>query len=214
MKLKFLGVALGVALSATAISASAQKSYTEGKAVYTTSMMGMNGEATTYFKGDSSAVVTQRGPAKITILNNAKTDYFAILVDVPVANMKKAAVATPAEAEDFASQLPDFTFTATTETKVINGFNCKKVIAKDNKSGKSYDFWVTNDISAPLGSGAKIFAKAGGFPVQYTMVQQGVEVSNTLKSIDDSKVPAGTFGIPAGFDRITLTDLQAMGGKR
>lgn len=213
MKLKFLSVAFGIALSATAISASAQKVYNEGKAVFATKAMGMEGEATNYFKGDSSVVITKQGPANIKILANTKTDFFAVLVDVPVANMKKAAVATPAEVEDFNAQLPELTFTPTTETKQINGFNCKKVTAKD-KAGKTSDVWVTNDFTAPLGTGAKTYGKVGGYPVQYTITQNGVEVTNTLKSIDDSKAPAGTFAIPAGYDRITLTDLQSLGGGR
>ncbi|MBS7563071.1 DUF4412 domain-containing protein [Mucilaginibacter sp. Bleaf8] len=214
MNTKFLTVAFGIALSATAMSASAQKVYSEGKAVYTASVGGMQVEATSYFKGDSSLTVTQQGPATIKLLNNSKTDYFAVLVDVPVANIKKAAVATPAEVEEIQSQLPELTFTPTNETKQINGFNCKKVIAKDPKSGKSYDTWVTTDFKAPLGSAERLYGKAGGYPVQFTALQNGQEVTNTLKAIDGSKVAAGTFGIPAGFDKISLSDLKAMGGGR
>ncbi|WDF53746.1 DUF4412 domain-containing protein [Mucilaginibacter sp. KACC 22063] len=211
MKLKFLNVALGVVLSATALSASAQKAYTEGKAVYTAQVNGMTGEATVYFKGDSSATVTNQGPAKIVLLSNSKTDYLAVLVDVPVANIKKAGIATPAEMEEAQAQLPQLTFTPTTETKQISGFNCKKVIAKD-KDGKAYDTWVTTDFTAPLGTASKLYAKAGGYPVQFTVFQNGMAVTNTLKSIDDSKAPAGTYAIPAGFDKISLTDLKNMAG--
>ncbi|MCJ8211214.1 DUF4412 domain-containing protein [Mucilaginibacter sp. RS28] len=211
MKVKLFNVALGLALTATAMSASAQKVYKEGKAVFATQAMGMAGEATMYFKGDSSAISTKQGPANLTFLNNSKTDYLAVLVDVPVANIKKAGVGTPAEIDEMQSQLPQLTFTPATETKQINGFNCKRVVAKD-KDGKTFDVWVTNDISAPLGMNGKMFANAGGFPVQYTITQNGVAVENTLKSIDESKAPAGTFIIPAGFDKITLTELRAMSG--
>ncbi|WP_158828463.1 DUF4412 domain-containing protein [Mucilaginibacter lacusdianchii] len=214
MNIKSLSVALGIALSATTMSASAQKVFTEGKVVYSASVMGRQTEATNYFKGDSSVTIQQNGPANIKIINNSKTDYFAVVVDVPVANIKKAAVATPAEVEEVNAQMPEFAFTPSTETKVINGFNCKKVVAKDSKSGKSYDIWITNDIKAPLGTAEKLFGKAGGFPVQFTVVQNGAEVTNILKSIDATKAPAGSFGIPAGFDRITLTELKAMSGGR
>jgi hypothetical protein len=214
MNIKSLSVALGIALSATAMSASAQKVYTEGKAVYGASVMGMQADATVYFKGDSSVTVTQSGPATIKILNNSKTDYFAVLVDVPVANIKKAGIGTPAEVEEMQAEYPEYTFTQTTETKQINGFNCKKVVAKDTKSGTTNDIWVTNDFTAPLGTAAKLFGKAGGYPVQFIVKQNGQEVTNILKSIDGSKVAAGTFGIPAGYDKITLTELKAMSGGR
>jgi len=36
----------------------------------------------------------------------------------------------------------------------------------------------------------------------------------TLKAISDEKVPAGTFAIGAGYDKISLSDLKAMGGRR
>jgi hypothetical protein len=149
----------------------------------------------------------QQGPAAIKVLS-FKQDYFAILVDVPVANIKKAGIATPAELEDALSQIPTFTFTPTTETKQIAGYNCKKVIAKDSKSGSSLDTWVTTDISAPPSAFSQIYAKAGGFPVQYTVSQMGATITNTLKSISDAKAAPGTFGIPAGYDKITLTDLR------
>lgn len=206
---KLFTAAMGIALSATALSASAQKSYTEGTAVYEAA----GTEAKVYFKGDSSATVIQQGPATIKVLG-FKEDYLAVLVDVPVANIKKAGVATPGELEEAMSKLPSFTFTPTTETKQINGYNCKKVIAKDAKGNTSFDTWVTNDISAPASAYSTIYAKVGGFPVQFTVNQMGRSITNTLKSISDAKPPVGTFGIPAGFDKITLTELSAMSGGR
>lgn len=203
---------MGIALTATALTASAQKSFTEGTATYEASVGGQSVEAKVMFKGDSSATVMQQGPANIKILG-FKEDYLAVLVNVPVANIKKAAVATPGELEETLSKLPSFTFTPTTETKQIAGYNCKKVIAKDSKSNTSFDTWVTTDISAPASAFSTLYAKAGGFPVQFTVNQMGKNVTNTLKTISDAKVPAGTFGIPAGFDRITLTELSAMGGR-
>jgi hypothetical protein len=84
---------------------------------------------------------------------------------------------------------------------------------KDSKSGSSYVAWVTKDVVAPTNSLTKYFADAGGFPVQFTTMQQGQSIDVTLKSVTDEKAPAGTFGIPAGFDKITLDDLKAMSGK-
>lgn len=206
------GIAL---LSVCAVGAKAQKVYKEGSATFTMSSSMGSVDSKSYFKADSNATITQQGPAKITVLTaGADGDYLTILVDVPVANIKKAAVATPAEVEDFMAKLPKLTFTPGTETKQISGFNCKKVVAKDEK-GTAYDVWVTNDITAPITGVSKLYAKAGGYPVQFTTFQQGQTISVTLKSIAEEKVPAGTFAIPAGYDKITLTDLQAMsGGKR
>jgi len=212
MNRKFLTIALGLALTATVMTASAQKKYTEGVATYAMKVNGQEVETKTYFRGDSSYALTQQGPATIKVLSNTKGDYLAILVDVPVASMKKAAVATPAEIEQAQSMEPKFTFTPGTETKVINGFNCKKVMAKDDK-GKEYEAWVTNDVTAPSNGMTKYFASAGGFPVQFTTTQMGQSVNVTLKSMADAKVPAGAFSIPIDYERITLTDLKSLGGR-
>ncbi len=212
MKLKWLSVSLVIALSTTAITALAQKTYTEGVISYTATAGGQIIDSQLYFKGDSSSTSGSRGPATIkTIMANGGA-YVAILVDVPIANIKKAAIGTPAELESFKDSEPQFTFIPGTETKVINGFNCKKVVVKDAKSGQSYDAWVTNDVAIPVTIITKFFAAAGGFPIQFTTLQMGQPLSITVKAISGNKVPAGSFSIPGGYDRITITDLSTLGG--
>jgi hypothetical protein len=208
MNIKFFNVALGIALAATTMSASAQKTYTTGAYTYSTEVMGQQADVKEYFSPDSSAAVITSGPATIKVLMNAKHDYLAVLVDVPVANMKKAGIATPAELEEGMAQFPTFTFTPTTETKTISGFNCTKVTAKDSKSGKSYDVWVTKDIVVPSTAIPPYYSGAGGFPVQFTAFQQGQEQSITIATVTDEKAPAGTYGIAKDFERGTLADLR------
>src|ERR1700749_74977 len=175
MNIKFFNVALGIGLAATTLSASAQKTYTTGIISYTTEMQGQQADVKQYFSPDSNATVIVVGPATVKVLTNAKHDYLAVLLDVPVANMKKAGIATPAELDDAMAQMPSFTFTTTSETKTISGFNCTKVVAKDNKSGKSYDVWVTKDFTVPPTAIPFYYQSIGGFPVQFTAFQQGQE---------------------------------------
>lgn len=214
MKVKFLSVALGIALSATVISASAQKTYTEGVVTYKTSMRGQDVEVKDYFKADSGAITFAAGPATIKILSDAGHKSLAVLVDVPVASIKKAAIYTPDEVDQAMSAMPSFTFAPGTDTKQISGFNCKKVVATDTKDKKTYDIWITNDIKVP-DTAIPIYYKAiGGFPVQYTAFQQGQSTEITVASVSDQKAPAGTFSIPADFDKISKDDLAAMSGGR
>ncbi len=212
MKKALLMSAAAVALSAITLSASAQKKYTEGVVTYTIASPQGNVDAKTYFKGDSSMYALQQGPADIKIITAASGNYLAVLVDVPVANIKKAAIATPAEIEEAKSQEPKFTFTPGTETKEISGFKCKKVVVKDEKGGGTYDAWVTNDVTIPTTALSRFFKDAGGTPVQFTTLQQGQAINITLKTVTDEKVPAGKFGIPSDFEKITMTDLKNMGG--
>ena len=214
MKVKFLNVALGIFLSATAISASAQKTYTEGVVTYKTSMRGQDVVIKNYFRGDSAAIVFTAGPATIKLLSDANHKSFAVLVDVPVASIKKAAVYTPDEVDQAMSAMPTFTFAPGTEAKQIAGFNCKKVVATDNKDKKTYDIWVTNDISVPTTGIPEYYKAAGGFPVQYTAFSQGQSTEVTVSSVSDQKAPTGTFGIAPDFDKISKDDLAAMSGGR
>lgn len=214
MNIKLFNVALGIVLTATTISASAQKTYTQGVISIGTNMAGNQVEAKSYFTTDSLALTFTTGPATIKILKDAKNTFFAVLVDVPVASIKKAAIATPAEIEQMVDGDPKFTFATTTEAKQISGFNCKKVVATDTKTSKTYDIWVTNDISIPASAIAPYYLKVGGFPIQYTSFSQGQSSQVTVTSITDAKAPAGIFAIAPDFDKISLDDLKSLGGGR
>lgn len=210
MNNKVLGVALGIALTAgTLINANAQKVYKEGFFSFDTELRGNPATVKSYFTPDSSASVITFGAGNVKMLSDAKRDYFAVVLDIPVAGLKKAGVASAAEIEQAFAGLPTFTFTPTTETKVISGFNCKKVIAKDTKSGKNYDLWITNDISVPSSAISPYYASAGGFPIQYTSFQQGQELNITIKSVTEGKAPAGTFAISKDFEKVSLEDLNS-----
>lgn len=208
----FKKAALGLALSTIGFAANAQKNITEGLITYNVSTNGQQMEAKNYFKGDSSSYQFQQGPADIKILSDDKVGFWAIVVDVPVASIKKAAIATPADLEQMKDREPSFTSTPTTETQTIAGYKCKKVQVKDSKTGSNYDVWVTNDVSVPSNNLTKYYNKLGGVPVKFSLSQRGQTMDVTIKSISAEKVKAGTFAIPADFDKITLTELMSMGG--
>jgi hypothetical protein len=212
MKINILSAALGIALSAAVMSANAQKTYTEGTVTYKTNMRGQDVEVKEYFRPDSNAVTYTVGSATIKILSDANQKSFAILVDVPQASMKKAAIMTPDEIEQAKNGLPNFTYTPGSETKQISGFSCKKVVATNTKDKKTYDVWITNDITVPSSAIPSYYKEIGGFPVQYTTFQQGQSSDVKVSSVTEQKAPAGTFGIASDFDKITMDDLKAMSG--
>ena len=214
MNIKFFNVALGVALTATAINASAQKAYTSGAMTLSTEMRGQPAVMKAYFTPDSAAFSFTAGPATIKLLSDAKSTLMDIFVDVPVANMKKVAILTPAEIEQALDDMPKFTYVPGTETKTISGFNCKKVVATNTKTNKTYDVWITNDITLPSNAVAKYYAAIGGVPIQYTSFNSGQESSVTVTSITDEKAPAGTFAVSPDFEKISYDDLKQLGGGR
>jgi len=203
---------LGIALAACSLAASAQTNFSSGLATYSVNARGMDIETKCYFTPDSSSYSFQQGPAKIGLIGTSKNDFFAVLVDVPVASIKKAAIANPGELEEGASMIPSYTFTATAETKKIGDYNCTKYTAKDAKANTTYDLWTTTDIKMPANIVSRPYAGATGTPVVFTVVQQGVTQVVTLKSVTAAKVPADAFKVPSDFDKITMDDLKAMSG--
>ena len=206
-------LALGFAFTSIGFAAKAQKNITEGVITYTVVANGQSNEAKDYFKGDSSSYQFQQGPADLKIISNEKANFRAILVDVPVASIKKAAVLTPADIEQMKDMEPSYTSTPTSETQTIAGYKCKKVQAKDSKNGSTFDVWVTNDVTLPSNNLTKYYASFGGTPVKFSITQMGQKIDVTLKSISEEKVKAGTFGIPTDFEKITLQELMSMSGK-
>src|ERR1700761_546243 len=199
MNIKIMAAAFGMALTTFAINAHAQKTINEGVASYSTELQGQPADVKAYFKSDSSAIVITFGAGNVKILTTAKHDYLAVVLDIPVAQLKKAGIATPAEIEEGMNGMPKFTFTPTAETKTISGFNCKKVTAT-SKDGKKYDLWITNDVSLPSTAVPYYYQAAGGVPVQFTAFQKGgdgsvQETEITIKTITEGKAPAGTYAI-------------------
>jgi len=215
MKTEFLSVALGIILSASALSANAQKNYSEGLVTIKTSAAGQEVVMKQYFKSDSIATIFSAGPANIKLLSDANYKFFAVVAEVAAFKVKKAAIYTPDEIEKALSASPAFTFAPSTETKQISGFNCRKVVATDTRTKKTYDIWITNDISLPSAVIDKCYATIGGVPIQYASFQTGPDgvlsiADYTVMSVSDQKAPAGTFGIAPDFDKISKADLDAM----
>ena len=210
--MKFFNVALGIVLASTTLTASAQKSYTSGSLTMGTNVRGMALEMKVYFTPDSAVTSFNSGPANIKILTDTKNTIMDIFVDVPSFSVKKVAVATPAEIEDALSDAPVFTFAPSTETKVISNFNCKKVVATDTKTTKTYDIWITNDFTLPKNVIPKYYATIGGVPIQFASFQKGQSTVATITKVSDEKVPAGSFGVSADYEKITMDELKAMSG--
>lgn len=215
MKIKFLSVALGIALSATVLSANAQKKYTEGLVTIKTSANGQTVEMKQYFRSDSIATLFAAGPANLKLLTDVNYKFFAVVADVAAFNVKKAAIYTPEEIAQVLSSFPTLTFAPSTETKQISGFNCKKVVATDAKTHKVYDIWITNDISLPSAVIDRYYATIGGVPIQYTSFQMGPDgalttAEYTVTGVSDQKAPAGTFSIAPDFDKISKNTMEAM----
>ncbi len=202
---------LAAILISTAFIANAQKKVNEGTIVYT--MKSDQGEVDQKikFNGDISKMELEAGPATIGIFNDIKSGTGLVLVDVPVAQMQKAAKMSKEDIEKQSAaagggKISDLK--ATGEKQVIATYNAEKYTFK-NQAGESYEVWVTNDIELPLNMITSEFKDVKGAVVKFS----GKAGNVTLKSINEGKVgELSVVKIPIGYDEITYAELMAMQG--
>lgn len=202
---------LAAILISTAFIANAQKKVNEGTIVYT--MKSDQGEVDQKikFNGDISKMELEAGPATIGIFNDIKSGTGLVLVDVPVAQMQKAAKMSKEDIEKQSAaagggKISDLK--ATGEKQVIATYNAEKYTFK-NQAGESYEVWVTTDIELPLNMITSEFKDVKGAVVKFS----GKAGNVTLKSINEGKVgELSVVKIPIGYDEITYAELMAMQG--
>jgi len=211
-------------LVSAAIIAHAQKKITEGTLTYgleykltdeqKAAMGGQEppAEVKVKFNNGLTKIEMEQGPALISIIsdNNEKTGL--ILVDVPIAQKQYAVKQTKADVETALAGMGKYTdFKATGEKQTIAGYNAEKYTYKDDKGG-AHELWATKDLDLPNVGAQSYFPGLAAFPVKYTVTQRGIETTNTLKSISESKVGAISTAVPTGYEETTMQALMSMGG--
>jgi hypothetical protein len=217
-------LALCALLAAGFSKADAQKKINEGTVTYTVSFelpadkqqfaSMLPKEITSYFRGDSTASTVQQGPATIKTIQDYKTNYQTLLIDVPAASKKIAVVLKPDEIEQMDATDPKLTPTTGTEKQTIDGYKCTKVTATDSKTGAKYDVWVTKDIDMVPNSLTRLVSTFGGVPIKFVTFNQGIKVNAEIKEIKETPVPQGYFTATKDYQSMTMDELKAMtGGK-
>lgn len=98
------------------------------------------------------------------------------------------------------------------ETKVIEGYNCKKAIAK-LEDGSLITAFYTTDISIINKEYGQAFKNLPGFPVEYEFETKRMRFKYTLSKIDLNPVAAVKFDFPKSGYRIMTYD-ENVEGKR
>ncbi len=216
------GLVFSAAIAISAFTASAQEKIEEGSITYIVEwtlppsappqMAAMlPKEMKVYFKGDSSSTVSKGGFSSTNIMNY-NTEYFRILLDIPMANKKFCVPITPADKEDMKDKLPDVTLTLTVDNKTILNYKAEKYNIKDKTTGAASEGWFTKDISIIPNSLSYYFDAAAGVPLEFQSVQNGMTFKAKVKEVKKETVPAGIFGVPKDYEEITFTELKGMMG--
>ena len=107
------------------------------------------------------------------------------------------------------------TVKSTSETKIIAGHNCKRVIvtAKSSKAAaKTFDCYFTDDIDISKFSFGNIFPEVKGLPLEFSMNQGPFMLKMTAKSIKKENIAASVFAISAEYKQVTSDQLKSIVG--
>lgn len=159
-----------------------------------------------YMKGDKVKTITDMGMQKITTFSDNKASNDPIVL-IEIMGNKYQLKTDPSMKKDETKPAIKYT----DETKTVAGYNCHKAeVTVTGKDGKTYttDVYYTEDLPAYSGSRDQ-FKGLKGFPLEYTMKQQGVNIAITATSVSKESVPDDTFTVPSGYKLMTAEQMQA-----
>lgn len=216
---KILSLIALMIFSATQFSF-AQKTLTEATVVYKMNMTGpgmddpqaaamlQNMMVSNYFKNGKFASVMDMGIMKTRTIMKSDGN-FVTLMDMMGQKFKiamdKAQYTDKKKVKD-----SEYDVRVTEEKKVIAGYNCTKSIIM-TKKGKSFDVWLTNEITGDASKNIGPYSKVNGMLMQYSMEEKGNTITMTCQSVDFSPVSDEVFTIPEGYTEMTLDQMAKMG---
>lgn len=213
--LKSLLIILGITISSLSYS---QKTLNEGTLIYnmsvetgsaTPKMADMLDGATTtiYIKGKQSRVSLVSGLGSESTVYNESTGNGFILKEY--SGQKLMFTLTPNDWSENNSKYKGITFENKGESENIEGYNCKKAIAKLS-NGTSFTVYYTTEVTMGNKSYDPQFSSLPGLPVQYEMQSGKMKFKFTLSKINFDAVSAVLFEQPkSGYRVLTYQESKA-----
>src|SRR5665647_1257750 len=197
----------------------AQKTISEGTITYdiliqsknngTNVSSGLNGAQTTiYLKGGLSRTDMTSTLGTETTIHNAKIGNAAILKEY--SGQKLMITLTKENWEARNKKFDGITFENAAETKIIEGYNCKRAFAK-LKDGSSISVYYTPDLIAMNKEYSQAFKNLPGFPMEYQFETQKRIFKYHISKIDFSPLSASKFDFPKSGYRIMTYDENKQG---
>ncbi|MBC7887163.1 MAG: hypothetical protein H7Z13_04690 [Ferruginibacter sp.] len=198
----------------------AQKTISEGTITYEIGIQsknnnskagnGLNGAKTTvYLKGGLSRTEMTSTLGTETTIYNVKTGNAAILKEY--SGQKLMITLTKENWEAMNKKFDGIVFTNAAETKIIEGYNCKRAFAQ-LKDGSSIAVYYTPDLIAMNKEYSQAFKNLPGFPMEYEFETEKIIFRYRISDIDFSPLPATKFDFPKSGYRIMTYD-ENKGGK-
>lgn len=190
----------------------AQKQFAEGTVVYDVTIESgankSNASNTVYIKGNNSRteMVSDLG-SEITI-HNAKSAGSVILKEF---SGQKLMIKLTKENWIAKNKIfSNITFSTTSETKTILGYNCKKAIAKSD-DGKTFTVYYTSDLVMGNKQYDPTFVNLPGLAMEYVIESGKLKFTYTVSKISFDQVSLSKFDFPtSGYRVMTYEENQEM----
>jgi len=158
-----------------------------------------------YMKGDQTKTSSDMGMYKTIVFTDKKTpEDPTVLVEVMGNKYQLKNDKTKKDDKDADIKYTD-------ETKTVAGYVCHKAaVTITGKDGQTYvsDVYYTEDLPRYSG-GTGQFKGLKGFPLEYSMKQQGMNVVLSATSVTKQSVSDDTFKVPTGYKLMTQDEMQA-----
>ncbi|HVW13386.1 MAG TPA: hypothetical protein VHB54_06190 [Mucilaginibacter sp.] len=164
--------------------------------------------ATVYFKGDSAVSIQQMNDEATTIITYKPTNFMRVLLRSSsqkfVIDYNKA----DQQAEEPAKL--GYSYTKGNKDTIIAGHKAVNYTLVDKATGETSNVWFTRELRMVPNSLTMALDTTYGFPLAFSLMQNGMLTKTTVKSIRFEPVPEGIFSTPAGYQKITPKELRDM----
>jgi len=163
---------------------------------------------TVYLKGNLSRSEMVSALFSSATIHDSRTGSAVVLREV--SGQKLLIRLTPDNWTQKNKRYEGITFTNTTETKQIAGYNCTKAEAK-LADGSVFTVYYTPEIVPENKDYDYQFRNLNGLPLEYELTQGKFRIKYTVSRINLNPVPASKFDIPkTGYREMTYEESKQM----
>lgn len=163
---------------------------------------------TVYLKGNMSRSEMVSALFSSTTIHDSKTGSAVVLREV--SGQKLLIRMTAENWAEKNKRYEGISFTNTSETKVIAGYNCTKAEAKLG-DGTTFTVYYTTDIIPENKEYDYQFRSLNGLPLEYELVQGKLTIKYTVSKINLNPVPASKFDLPkTGYREMTYEESKKL----
>ncbi len=204
------------AILSTSTQAQKKSKNAEGKIVYEITLDGevegmmaamLPSEIVMKFKGSKCRTEMATAMAENITLSDQK-DPSSGLILLDVMGSKYAMKVDPAKVEEQKKSLPEFEVIASTETKEIAGYKCKKAIMKNKSNNEETYIYYSEELPYLENSLTSQYKNISGMPLEFNTKLNGITMTIRAKSIEKIKIADAEFVASSEYKLVTEEQLM------